>query len=91
MAVLIEFYGIPRARAGQASATIETNGDPLDLGSLLVELGRQFPALASECFEANRLKSGYAANLDGGRFISDPRTPLRDGASVLILSSDAGG
>ncbi len=91
MAVSIEFYGIPRARAGQASAAMPTGGNQLDLGTLLVELSRQFPALAAECIDGNRLKHGYTANLDGGRFVSDPKTPLHDGDKVLILSSDAGG
>jgi hypothetical protein len=38
-----------------------------------------------------RLHESLAANLGGARFIHDPRTIIRDGQSLLILSADAGG
>lgn len=51
----------------------------------------QAPGLL-DCLAADgRLKPGYIANLDGRQFIRDPQTPLPDGGSLLLLSSDAGG
>jgi molybdopterin converting factor small subunit len=57
---------------------------------LLVALGHRFPSLG-ELITADRLQPFVIANLNGDRFVSDPRTPLTEGDSVLILSADAGG
>ena len=85
--VQVEFFGIPRARAGlaQTPASAET------LGELIEFLSLKFPTLGACCFEGKCLKPGYVANLSGDRFTTDPTTPLRPGDTVLILSMDAGG
>jgi len=87
MSVTVELFGIPRQRAGVSQTLVE--GSRLD--EVLQELAAKFPALAETCFETNRLKPGFLVNLDGDRFVRDPRTPLADGSSLLILSADAGG
>ncbi len=87
MAITVEFFGIPRARAGVTTATV----DGETLGEVLVNLARQFPELAQTCIEGNRLRAGVVANLGGERFVTDPATPFVDGTSLLILSQDAGG
>ena len=79
--------GIPRARAGVAT----TSAQGTNLGDVLVDLARRFPDLADACIDGRRLKATYLASLDGRQFITHPETPLTDGASLLILSADAGG
>ncbi|MGE0610112.1 MAG: MoaD/ThiS family protein [Pirellulales bacterium] len=87
MSIQVEFFGIPRQRAGVASATVA--GD--SLRQVLAELATRFPALAETCLLPSRLRPGYLANLNGQRFLSDPDTPLQSGDALLILSADAGG
>ena len=87
MSVNIEFFGIPRSRAGVA----ETTADGTTLGEVLSDIGQRFGDFAESCLDGDRLATGFTANLNGERFVSDPATPLADGDSLLILSSDAGG
>jgi molybdopterin converting factor small subunit len=87
MAIQVEFYGIPRSRAGVE----RTNAEGYSLGDMLVDLASRFPALAATCIDGRRLRSGFTANLGGARFTTAPETPLGDGDTVLILSLDAGG
>ena len=88
MSVRIEFYGIPRERAGVGA--IELSGVST-LGDVLRTLTTRLPALAAHCFEHDRMKAGYLANLNGESFTTDPAFPVRAGDAVLILSADAGG
>jgi molybdopterin converting factor small subunit len=82
----VEFFGIPRERAGVNSLEV-----PADtLGQLLATLKFQIPSLG-DFINGGRLHSAFAANLNGDRFVSDPATPLRDTDRLLILSADAGG
>ena len=45
MSIHVEFYGIPRSRAGTADAAAEG----ATLGEVLSHLARQFPDLAADC------------------------------------------
>jgi molybdopterin converting factor small subunit len=85
--ITVEFFGVPRERCGVAATTVP--GDRL--GTVLRSLEKCFPALATDCLASGRLRPGFAANLNGERFVSDPDTPLRDGDTLLIMSADAGG
>lgn len=87
MSVTIEFFGVPRQRAGTERVEIEAGS----LGQALAVLSERFEGMAESCFDGNRLRPGYVANLNGDRFVSEPDTPLADGDSLLILSADAGG
>jgi molybdopterin converting factor small subunit len=82
----VEFLGVPRQRAGISDVDMEA----ATLGQLLQALALQIPSLR-ELINVDRLRPGFAANLNGDRFVSDPDTPLGDHDSVLILSADAGG
>ena len=85
--ITVEFYGIPRARAGVESIELaaETIGDAVD------SLASQFPELAQECFAGQQLKPGYLANINGATFTTNPEQPLSEGDSLLIMSADSGG
>ena len=82
----VEFFGVPRERAGIAEIDVEAD----TLGRLLETLATRMPGLA-ELIAVDRLHPSLAASLNGDRFISDPKTPLLDEDCVLILSADAGG
>jgi molybdopterin converting factor small subunit len=82
----VEFLGLPRERAGVDEVELQAD----TLGQLLEALVARFPSLG-ELVTAERLRPSFAANLNGDRFVSDPRTPLREADCVLILSADAGG
>ena len=82
----VEFFGVPRERAGVSE--LELHADTL--GQLLGTLAERMPSL-SEIIQRDRLHPAFVANLNGDRFVTDPRTPLRADDSVLILSADAGG
>lgn len=88
MSVRIEFYGIPRERAGIGAIDL---AGAATLGQALRMLATRLPALAASCFEDDRLKAGYLANLNGEEFTTDPTSPLQSGDAVLILSADVGG
>ena len=82
----VEFFGVPRERAGVSE--LEVHADTL--GQLLGRLAERMPSL-SEIIQRDRLHPAFVANLNGDRFVTEPETPLRAGDSVLILSADAGG
>ena len=82
----LELFGIPRVRAGVACLTVRA----ATLGEALQRAVEQAAGLAEIC-SAEGLRPGYAANLGGQRFVTDPYTPLAEGDSLLILSADLGG
>ena len=82
----VELLGIPRERAGVAGLELQAD----TLGQLLTALAVRFPSLG-ELIATDRLQPSVVANLNGDQFVSDPRTQLREGDCVLILSADAGG
>lgn len=91
MPLTVEFYGIPRQRAGLASLSLRDEERPDTLGQLWDQLGKQLPDFRAYCVEGNTLSRHCTANLDGQRFVADSQTPLSDVALVLVMSSDAGG
>ena len=84
--VIIEFYGIPRERAGLAEMTVQA----ADVGAALVEVERLCPGLRG-LVAAGRLSPHFRLSLDGRQFLTDERQPLTEGARLLLLSADAGG
>ena len=87
MTITVEFYGIPRERAGVATTVV----DGRRLGEILIDLAQRFPRLGESCFDSGRLRPAAIANVNGGRFVSDPSTLLEPGDTLLILTADAGG
>lgn len=82
----VEFFGVPRERAGVAELTLRAE----TLGELLGLLSDRLPSFR-EFVLADRLHPTFAVNLNGDRFVTDPSTPLAESDAVLILSADAGG
>ena len=82
----VEFFGVPRERAGISE--LEVHADTL--GQLLGMLAMRMPSL-SEIIQRDRLHPAFVANLNGDRFVTDPGTALGADDCLLILSADAGG
>lgn len=84
--VTIEFYGVPRQRAGRAELTARA----ATLAELLAAAECACPGLRG-LVRGDRLAPQYLASLGGRRFLTDLGEPLRPGERVLLLSADAGG
>ena len=82
----VEFFGIPRERAGVSEVDI----DAATVGELLETLADRFPAFR-QLITCDGLHSSIAINLNGDRFVNDPDVPLAKSDRVLLLSADAGG
>ncbi len=85
--VTIEFYGIPRLRAGRAELAVRVG----TVAEVLAEVEQTCPGLAGLVQAQGRLDPHYLLSLDGRRFINDWRQRLQPGERVLLLSADAGG
>lgn len=85
--VRVEFYGIPRSRAGVDAIDVAAGS----LGDVLRNLVERLPTFADECVAGNALKTGYLACVNGTQFTTDTEKTLHDGDSLLILSADVGG
>jgi molybdopterin converting factor small subunit len=86
----VEFFGVPRERAGLAELDVEAG----TLGQLLGTLADRIPSFGnfiSTDGMGSRLHPAFIASLNGDRFVTDPGTPLAEHDHVLILSADAGG
>jgi molybdopterin converting factor small subunit len=86
----VEFFGVPRERAGMSGLEIQAE----TLGQLLGALAERIPPFAplvGVTGQGIRLHPSFVANLNGDRFVSDPGTPILEDDRVLILSADAGG
>lgn len=87
MQIAVEFFGIPRARAGTDCTSASGN----NLGDALADLATRYPDLAETCIDGRILRPGYIVNLGAQRFVTSPDTPLREGDTLLLMSLDAGG
>jgi hypothetical protein len=86
-AITVEFYGIPRQRAGRAELAVQADS----IAELLRCVQLACPGL-DDLVEANgKLSPRYLISIDGMHFIMNERQRLEPGARVLILSADAGG
>ena len=83
----VEFFGIPRERAGVSSINLEAKS----VEELLSKLHQQLPRFAERCLSDGRLNPEYLMSINGKQFTRDETTQLSDGDSVLILSADVGG
>lgn len=85
--VTIEFFGIPRQRAGRAELAV-----PADTVATLLECVERFcPGLHGLRQADGRLAPHYLLSIDGQEFVTDLHQKLRPGERLLLLSADAGG
>lgn len=92
----VELFGVARlkAKTDRVSVTLPSGAD---LGVALAALAEAVPALLGSVLTQDgyndgcNLIPGFACNVNGETFVKDMRTLLKDGDSILVLSSDAGG
>ena len=85
--VTVEFYGIPRQRAGRAELTVTAR----TVADALAAVERACPGLAGLVQPGGRLASHFLLSVDGRKFASDEHRCLEPGERLLLLSADAGG
>jgi molybdopterin converting factor small subunit len=85
--VFVEFFGVPRARAGRAE--LEVAAGPVS--DVLGRVEDACPGLKGLRRADGRLAPHYLLSLDGREFLTDMSKQLSPGDRVLILSADAGG
>jgi hypothetical protein len=85
--VTVEFYGVPRQRAGRAELVVQAE----TLAEALTAVELACPRLSGLMLPAGRLSPQYLLSLDGRRFTRDLKHTLRPGERVILLSADAGG
>ncbi len=85
--ITIEFYGIPRQRAGRATLTVAAN----TVAAVLDAVQRECPQLTEMVGADGRLTPHYLLSRDGKEFVTDLRQRLDEGERLLLLSADVGG
>jgi molybdopterin converting factor small subunit len=85
--VTVEFFGVPRLRAGRADVTVAA-ATP---AAALAAAARECPGLGPVVAPDGRLLPHYLLSLGGDRFVADLGEALPAGARLLLLSADAGG
>jgi hypothetical protein len=85
--VTVEFYGVPRLRAGRAELEVQAG----TLAEVLSGVEAACPGLAGLIQPPGRLAPHFLLSVDGAHFVTDLRQPLEPGVRLLLLSADAGG
>jgi molybdopterin-guanine dinucleotide biosynthesis protein A len=85
--VRIEFFGVPRLRAGVGQIEVRAS----TIGEALQATALSLPALEGEVIVGNRPGPSCRLSWNGERFVNDPDVPLDDGDSLVLLSADVGG
>ncbi|MCS6852369.1 MAG: MoaD/ThiS family protein [Gemmataceae bacterium] len=85
--IIVEFYGIPRRRAGRSELEVWAG----TVGEALAAVERACPGLSGLIGPDGRLAPHYLLSADGRRFGLALSEPVRDGERLLLLSADAGG
>jgi len=85
--ITVEFYGMPRQRAGRAELCVRARR----IGEALLAVKQACPKLADLTNADGRLAPHYLLSIDGIGFVSDMTQALESGTRVLLLSADAGG
>ncbi|HVK15463.1 MAG TPA: hypothetical protein VM533_00855 [Fimbriiglobus sp.] len=83
----VEFYGIPRQRAGRAQLAVSAGTG----AAALAQVAEACPDLGPLVTPDGRLAPLYLLSVDGERFVADLAEPLPPGTRLLLLSADAGG
>jgi molybdopterin converting factor small subunit len=85
--VTVEFFGIPRLRAGRAELVVAA----VTVGEVLAAVEKSCPGLAGMVRGDGRLVPQYLLSLDGQEFVADLCQPVKPGTRLLLLSADTGG
>ena len=85
--VIVEFFGIPRQRAGRTELSVPAGS----LQEVLTAVQEQCPALHDLRKADGKIAGHYRVSLEGERFLTNAQEILPPNSHVLILSADVGG
>ena len=85
--VVVEFFSIPRERAGRSELTVPAG----TVSEVLAAVERACPGLSGLVQPDGRLSRHYLLSQGGRRFVTDVLQPLVPGERLWLLSADAGG
>jgi molybdopterin converting factor small subunit len=85
--VTVEFFGMPRQRAGRAELCVQAD----TVAELLNSVVKTCPGLADIIQADGRPAPQYLLSINGQRFADRATQPLVPGSRVVLLSADAGG
>ena len=85
--ITVEFYGVPRQRAGRAELSVAAR----TVAEVLEAVERACPGLAGLRGPDGRVAGHYLLSVGGRQFVKDPCQEVRPGEHILLLSADAGG
>jgi molybdopterin converting factor small subunit len=85
--ITVEFYGIPRQRAGRPELSVRARR----IGEVLRAVKQACPKLADLTNADGGLAPHYLLSIDGNDFVTDLTQVLQSGTRLLLLSADAGG
>lgn len=85
--VTVEFFGIPRQRAGMPELSVQAG----TLGEVLSSVENNCPGLKGLVQSSTGLTAAYRVSINGQRFVENLEETLAPGERILILSADAGG
>lgn len=91
MAITVEFFGIPRVRAGLERVEIPVVRQSVRLSEILAKVAEQLPNFAESCMQGDRLSEHCIASIDGTQFVRDEDVEVEDHRTIILLSADAGG
>jgi hypothetical protein len=86
-AVVVEFFGVPRQRAGRAELAVPAG----TVAEVLAAVERECPGLTGLVRPDGRVAPHYLVSIDGRQFVTDLGQRVRPGGRLLLLSADAGG
>ena len=84
---MVEFYGLPRERAGRPVLVVSAATARDALSQVVAHCPRLDPLLTAD----GRLDPHYLLSVNGERFLADLEEPLPAAARLLLLSADSGG
>jgi molybdopterin converting factor small subunit len=85
--VTVEFYGMPRHKAGCSELAVSA----ATLAEALAQIELSCPGLKGLFRADGSLEPQYLISIDGREFTRDLDYPLSAGTRLLLLSADAGG
>ena len=85
--VKIEFFGMPRHRAGRAEMNVRAS----TIGEALAAAREACPGLGDLTDDDGELSRHYLLSIDGQVFVRDLLRKLESGTRLLLLSADPGG
>ena len=85
--VTVEFYGVPRHRAGVAELRVK----PGTVADVLARVTQHCQGLSTLINADGELLSHYLLSVSGERFVTSMAEELPAGTRLLLLSADAGG